>query len=115
MKVLAGGCFNKLHKGHVCFLKRAKRLGFLVVVLASNKINMAKNGNNAIPAIKRKESLEKLGIADKAVVGSKSDYMAVVRSEKPDIIALGYDQRLPDARIERMGIKVVKIGKMKQR
>ena len=32
--VLTGGKFNRIHPGHVWLLKKAKKLGYLVVVLA---------------------------------------------------------------------------------
>ncbi len=104
-KVLAGGCFNKIHEGHIYFLKKAKELGYLVVVLANDMNNRKPY---AVPAKKRKKNLEKLGIADKIIVGDTEDFSKVVKKEKPDIIVLGYDQKLP---VKKRNIVVKRIRK----
>ena len=91
-KVLAGGCFNKIHPCHLYFLNKAKSFGgYLVVVLAHDKNNKK---SCAIPAVKRKKNLEKLKIADKIITGHPTDFLKTVKKLKPDIIALGYDQKL---------------------
>ncbi len=111
-KVLVGGCFNAIHEGHVYFLREAKKLGdYLVVVLTHDKNNKKPY---AIPAKKRKEMLEKLGIANKIIIGDEKDKLKVVLEEKPQVIALGYDQKLPkevEERVRELGIKVVRIKK----
>jgi FAD synthetase len=110
IKVLAGGCFNSIHPGHVQFLKKAKSLGdFLVVVIAHDEHNKKPY---AIPANQRKAALEKLGIADKIVIGDADDFSRVILAEKPQIIALGYDQELLEKTIEvarQLKINVVRI------
>lgn len=112
-KVLAGGCFNKIHKGHVFFLKSAKKLGeYLVVVVSNDKLNKKKYGKKSVPARIRKRNIEKLKIADKVVVGHRSNFIAVVKKEKPDIIALGYDQKLPVKKSLVKGIKIKRIKKL---
>ena len=106
MKILAGGCFNKIHKGHVYFLSKAKAMGdYLVVVLAHDKNNKKAY---AISTIKRKKNLGKLKIADKIVIGHTKDFSRVVKKEKPGVIALGYDQKLPEGISKRIKIKRVK-------
>ena len=105
MKVLAGGCFNKLHKGHIYFLSKAKELGYLVVVLTHDKNNKKPY---AIPAVKRKKNLEKLRIADKIVIGHTKDFSRVVKKEKPDLIILGYDQKLPEGISKRINTVQIK-------
>lgn len=110
--ILTGGKFNHIHPGHVWLLTKAEKLGYLIVVLAHDKHNMRAY---AIPAKIRKKNLEKLGIADKVVVGSPTGFVGVVKKYKPDAIVLGYDQRLPDKiteeYIEKKKIKVVRFKK----
>lgn len=110
--ILTGGKFNKIHPGHVWLLKKAKRLGRLVVVLAHDKHNIR---HYAVSAKIRKKNLEKLKIADKVVVGSPSGFVGVVKKYKPDIVVLGYDQKIPDIEtsdyIKKKKIKIVKMGK----
>ena len=107
-KVLAGGTFNLLHPGHIFFLKKARELGdYLVVVVANDKTVLRRKGFLLMPAESRKKVLESLRMVDKAVIGDEKDFMKVVRKERPDIIALGYDQELDELRkqMEKSGIK----------
>src|SRR3989338_8574756 len=91
--VLCGGKFNAFHKGHEYFLKKCKSCGDkLVVVLAHdsrNKVPYAK------PAEIRKKILEKTGIPDKIIIGSPENFSKTVEKIRPDVICLGYDQKLP--------------------
>lgn len=107
-KVLVGGAFNTIHPGHVYFLKKAKSLGDELVVVLTNDENNRKP--YAKPAKERKRNLEKLDIADKIIIGDEKDRMKVVESEKPDIIVLGYDQRLPWSG-PHPGCKIVRLEK----
>ena len=104
--ILTGGKFNKIHPGHIWLLKKAKKLGYLVVVLANDKHN---HRSYAMPARKRKTIVEKLKIADKVVIGSPTSFVRIVKKYKPNIIVLGYDQRMPDRETE----EYVKKNKMK--
>jgi FAD synthetase len=106
-KVLVGGSFNAIHPGHVYFLKEAKKLGDeLVVVLTHDKNNKKPY---AISARGRKKLLKFLNIADKILVGDFRDKTKVIKKIRPDIIALGYDQKLPEGLV---GFKVARIKKL---
>ena len=110
--ILTGGKFNSVHKGHVWFLKKARKLGYLVVVLANDIRNKRAY---AVYARKRKKAIEELKIADKVVVGSRKSFVKVVKEYRPNIIVLGYDQKLPDKKtkdyIRKNKINVVRFGK----
>jgi cytidyltransferase-like protein len=108
--ILTGGKFNKIHKGHLWLLKKAKKLGFLVVVLTNDIRN---NREYAIPDIERKKLLEKTKIPNKVVIGNKDDFFKVVEKYKPSIIVLGYDQELPKGVKEKLDkkIKIVRFKK----
>ena len=112
-KVLAGGTFNLLHPGHVLFLEKARELGgYLVVVVASDRTVLRRKGFLLMKAADRKKMLESLRMVDKAVIGDGKDFMKVVRKERPDIIALGFDQELDEGmrkQIESIGIKTIRI------
>jgi len=90
--VLTGGKFNHIHPGHVWLLRKAKKLGFLVVVLAHDRHNKR---DYATAAGTRKKEIEKLKIANRIVIGSPTSFVTVVRKYKPNVIVLGYDQKLP--------------------
>lgn len=99
-KVLVGGVFNVVHKGHEFFLKKSRELGdYLVVVVANDKTAARTKKYNIAPQDERRKNVEKLGIADKVVVGDERDLLKVVREERPDVIALGYDQRTDEGKL----------------
>jgi FAD synthetase len=113
-KVMVGGVFSVLHPGHLFFLNRAKSLGdCLVVVVASDRTVMKRKGILLKTAKERKAAIEKEGVADRVIIGDSEDFFRVVGKEKPDIIALGYDQE-PDDELMRkakaLGCKTVRIN-----
>ncbi len=112
-KVLTGGTFNRIHPGHVQLLKKCKKLGYLIVVLANDAHNKKPY---AVPEKIRKSNLEKLGIADKIIIGHPDSFARTVTDEKPDIIALGYDQNLPEdvteELLKKMKIKVIRMERI---
>ncbi|MBI5240871.1 MAG: adenylyltransferase/cytidyltransferase family protein [Elusimicrobia bacterium] len=106
--VFVAGCFNRVHKAHLRTLRLAQALGGrLVVVLAHDSHN---HKPNAVPARDRLRRLRALGVADRVVVGEAGSFAESLRRERPDILALGYDQRLPDAATEaavrELGVRV---------
>lgn len=110
--VLCGGCFNRIHPGHVYFLEKAKSLGDYLYVILTNDRNNTKP--YAVPAAERKANLKNLEVADKIIIGDPKDYTAVIRKYRPDIIALGYDQKLTEEQeglIKEMKISVKRIRK----
>ncbi len=102
-KVLVGGVYNLVHKGHELFLNKAKELGdYLVVVVASNRTASLTKKYPVLDAKTRKKNIEKLGIADKVVIGDEKDFIKVVRREKPNVIALGYDQKISEKELRKL-------------
>ncbi|MDD5656290.1 MAG: adenylyltransferase/cytidyltransferase family protein [Elusimicrobia bacterium] len=109
--VFAAGCFNRMHKAHVRMLRWARGLGDrLVVVLAHDAHNRKPN---AVPGALRLSRLRRAAVADSARLGDKGGFAAVLRRVKPAVLALGYDQRLPDdethAAVRELGIRVVSL------
>jgi len=93
--VLTGGCFDILHIGHVRFLSEAKGMGdYLVVLLESDeKVKNLKGENRPVfVQEERAEVLSALRSVDLVVLlqamESDSDYVDLVMSIKPDIIAV---------------------------
>lgn len=102
MKVLVGGVFNVLHPGHIHFLEKARELGDeLVVVLATDETVLREKGVLVLPAEGRKMVLESLKLVDKVLIGDDNDKLRVVEKEKPDLIALGYNQDVDARKLER--------------
>lgn len=91
---MAFGTFDILHEGHENYLKTAKALGdLLIVVIARDKtVKQIKNEFPHNNERQRLQNLKKSGLADKVVLGDLNDKYKVIRKFRPDTIALGYDQ-----------------------
>src|SRR3989344_6340705 len=92
--VLAGGCFDVLHPGHIIFLEKAKKIGdYLVVLLESDqKVRLIKGAGRPIHSQKdRARILKAVRFVDEVVMlpylESDKAYDEVVNRIKPDIIA----------------------------
>jgi rfaE bifunctional protein nucleotidyltransferase chain/domain len=93
--VLAGGCFDILHIGHVIFLSEAKRMGDILVVLleSDRKVEKLKGGKRPVFIQKeRAEMLAALRSVDWVVLlpmmEKGDDYLNLVMKIKPDFIAV---------------------------
>lgn len=116
VRVMATGVFDLIHLGHVYFLQEAKRLGDeLVVVVATDKTAEKLKHVPITPQDMRLKLVEELKPVDKAVLGYEGDRYKIVKELKPDIIALGYDQKHDEEQIKNdlkkmgMDIKVVRL------
>ncbi len=91
--VLTGGAYDLLHTGHIKTLKEAASFGnFLLVVVAKDSTVEGRKRKPIHSEVQRMKLLNEVKIVDLAVVGDRTDHMAIVRETKPDIIAIGSDQ-----------------------
>ncbi|MFH1427158.1 MAG: adenylyltransferase/cytidyltransferase family protein [Patescibacteria group bacterium] len=93
-KVMCFGTFDKLHQGHLSYLKQAKKYGDCLIVVVARDKNV-KELKKRLPVKKencRLKDVKNLKIVNKAVLGALKDKLKVIRKHKPDIICLGYDQ-----------------------
>jgi len=66
----------------------------LVILVARDKNVVKSKGQTPyFNENKRLENLEKLNLADKIISGDLNDPYKVIREERPDVVALGYDQQ----------------------
>lgn len=101
VRVMASGVFDLLHSGHLHFLEEARKLGDeLVVVVATDKTVREKKHEPVTPENMRLRMVSALRVVDRAVLGREDDMYLVVEELKPDIIALGFDQDLDEAKIQ---------------
>jgi len=95
--VMATGTFDIIHPGHGFFLEEAKKLGGenarLVVVLARDSTVRARKRTPIIGERQRLEVVRMLKPVDDAYLGSETDMFEIVHRLKPDIIAIGPDQK----------------------
>lgn len=92
--VLTGGCFDILHKGHIEFLKNAKKQGDFLFVFLESDFNVKKYKGEGRPVnsqVERARSLSSLGFIDYVVSLRKmtkdEDYDKLIFQIRPDIIA----------------------------
>lgn len=97
-RILATGTFDLLHPGHIYFLTQARDLGDELFVIVARDSNVTHKPKPIVSEEQRLEMVSALGIVDKAFLGSEKDMFEPLKYIRPDIIALGYDQRF-DAKI----------------
>ncbi|ODS42291.1 MAG: hypothetical protein MSIBF_02875 [Candidatus Altiarchaeales archaeon IMC4] len=115
--VLATGAFQIIHPGHILYLSEAKKLGSrLVVILARDKTIREQQRRLVIPEGQRLAVVKSLKPVDDAILGDEHDIFVPVEKIRPDIIALGPNQKSDTGFIEmelkRRGIiaEVVRIN-----
>jgi len=92
--VLANGCFDLLHVGHVRYLRGAKRLGgkLLVAVNSDESVRAVKGlGRPLMPENERAEIIAALEDVDAVVIFSEPDVRALIGEVHPDVQAKGTD------------------------
>jgi rfaE bifunctional protein nucleotidyltransferase chain/domain len=92
--VLANGCFDFLHVGHIRYLHGAKALGGkLVVALNSDESVRELKGTERplMPAAERAEIVASLTDVDAVVVFDEPDVRALITEIRPDVQAKGTD------------------------
>jgi len=119
--VLANGCFDALHVGHVRYLEGARREGdVLVVALNSDSgVRALKGpGRPLLPESARAGLVAALRAVDYVVLFSELNVEALLESLRPDVHAKGTDYRadtVPErATAARLGIRVAIVGDPKE-
>jgi len=94
-KVMVFGTFDIIHPGHLNMFEQAKQYGdFLVIVVARDTtVCKVKKRPAQFTEEIRLENIKKLNVANKVRLGCIDDHYSAIADEKPDIIALGYDQK----------------------
>ena len=95
--VLANGCFDLLHVGHVRYLRGAKQLGGKLVVAMNSDGSVRQikgEGRPFMPAEERAEIIAALSDVDAVVIFDESDVRVLIREIRPAIQAKGTDYTL---------------------
>ncbi|HXF43085.1 MAG TPA: adenylyltransferase/cytidyltransferase family protein [Pyrinomonadaceae bacterium] len=115
--VLANGCFDLLHVGHIRYLDAASKLGdFLVVAVNSDKqARMLKGeGRPMVPENERAEIIASLKMVDAVVIFDEPTVESVIRTLRPHIHAKGTDytkETVPERMImQEIGGQVAIVG-----
>ncbi len=95
-KVIVFGTFDGFHKGHLDFLKQAKKTGKKLFIVVARDKNVRKI-KGRMPKFNEKYRLEEVKkqakkIDGEVLLGSLKNPFVPIKKIEPDIIALGYDQ-----------------------
>ncbi len=115
--VLANGCFDLLHVGHVRYLADARRHGDVLFVGINSDAAVARlkgPGRPLMPAAERAEMLAALRAVDHVVVFDDDTADALLRALRPDVHVKGTDypeRSVPEAATSRsLGVTVAIAG-----
>ena len=118
------GTFDGLHQGHLNLFKQARRIekkSFLIASIARD-INVFKIKGHK-PLFNQKDRLnlvKKCELVDKVILAGKTNYLSHILKEKPNIIALGYDQKAyvknlkEDIKRNNLDIKIIRLKPYKE-
>lgn len=91
------GTFDGLHAGHLNFFKQAKKISkksFLIASIARDKnVFRIKKKFPVLSEKKRMALVKKIRLVDKVILAGLRNHLPHIIKERPDIIALGYDQK----------------------
>jgi FAD synthetase len=105
MKVMVFGTFDNLHPGHRDYFRQARRFGEELIAIVARDRNVLRIKGRATHE-NEKTRVKKVRAALKemkgvAVLGAVKNQWAVLKKYRPDIICLGYDQKVDLARLKR--------------
>ena len=92
--IMANGCFDVLHVGHVRYLQAAKALGgkLVVAVNADDSVRKLKGQHRPVmPEQERAEILSAIEPVDAVVIFPEPDVRALLNDIRPDVQAKGTD------------------------
>ncbi len=100
--VMCAGTFDIIHPGHLYYLSESKKYGDkLIVVVARDETSERIKGKKPVHNEKaRLEAIRMLDIVDEAVLGNPGSIFDIVEKIKPNVICLGYDQRIHNNELE---------------
>jgi rfaE bifunctional protein nucleotidyltransferase chain/domain len=118
--VLANGCFDLLHVGHVRYLEAAKREGDVLVVALNSDESVRKNkgeGRPLVPESERVEVIAALRVVDFVTVFGEPTADDLIKALRPNVHAKGTEWRadnVPElATVKSIGARVAICGDAK--
>jgi rfaE bifunctional protein nucleotidyltransferase chain/domain len=120
--VLANGCFDIIHVGHVRYLEEAAEHGDVLLVAINDDDSTKRlkgEGRPMMPAVERAEILSAFRFVDYVLIFSEDTVDAVLREVRPDVHAKGTDytvETVPEIETAReIGCATVITGDPKER
>ncbi len=100
--VMVAGTFEIIHPGHIYLLRKARKLGKVIVVVARDEnVKRFKKRNPIIDEKQRLKVIRSIKYVNKAILGNPGpDIFQIVIKIKPDIILLGPDQKIDENKLQ---------------
>lgn len=118
--VLANGCFDILHVGHVRYLAGAKSEGDVLVVALNSDAsvrNIKGPGRPVLSDQARAQLVAALGVVDYVTIFGEPDVTALLQALRPDVHAKGTDytvETVPERETaRRLGVRIAIVGDAK--
>ena len=92
--VLANGCFDLIHAGHIRYLREAKKRGDILVVALNSDASVRKlkgRGRPILPERERAEILASFSDVDYLIIFDEPNVEKILLALKPDVHAKGSD------------------------
>ncbi len=92
--ILANGCFDLIHAGHVRYLEDARRRGDILVVALNSDASVRRlkgRGRPILSELERAEILSALSAVDYITIFNEPNVERVLLTLKPDVHAKGSD------------------------
>lgn len=119
--VLANGCFDLLHAGHVRYLEAARREGDILIVAVNSDASVRPLKGEGRPILTqeaRAELVAGLAAVSYVTIFDESNVEALLEAIKPDVHAKGTDyaeDTVPERAVAaRLGIRVAIVGDKKR-
>ena len=97
--VFTNGCFDLLHRGHIVYLKKAKRLGDFLIVGVNSDHSVRKLKGKGRPLVRQEDRsiiLAALECVDYVIIFNESTPERIIEKIQPDILVKGGDYKLKE-------------------
>jgi FAD synthetase len=99
-RVMVFGTFDHFHPGHLDYFRQARRYGEELIAVVARDQNVARfkgrqpQEDEKVRVRRARQILREQGYQGRAVLGGVKNIWLVLNKYKPEVIALGYDQRV---------------------
>ncbi len=108
------GTFDIFHPGHEYYLSEAQKLAdtMTIVIARDHRVSAGKWRDPVHDELLRRDIVERAFPDARVILWDESDILAPIRKYQPDLLAFGYDQRVPVELLHEKfpQIEIVRIG-----
>ncbi len=108
------GTFDIFHPGHEHYLSEASKFAdrMTVVIARDHRVFSGKWQDAVHTELLRRDIVERAFPDAHVILGDEHDIFAPIRELLPDVLAFGYDQRVPEDKIRELfpDIEIIRVG-----